>query len=459
MAGQRGKPRSRQRWGGGYDAESPIIEDSRRWGRVSGSAAKLDVGDRPTCNQTHSISMLIPRDGARLKQVEVYPRGDRVAGVAGGNDEPGERFVEPPFQCPDSTRQSQQLIIAPRCDNARLDAMAPTSTEIEGTSHAASLARSAREKLASALAELQAEGVPPDLVDNAAGVARAMGLLLQYEKSGKPNLTEAALGAVREALGTLQGLPTKHNAVERATGLVAASLGLIHSVGELAQLHGEAATSSRRPETPAPANSKRSPDDTDTVRLGRRARAAAEAARVAPVEPPAWLRDDAPANDQHVKPKPDKRPQNKKEKAAKRKRGSAEPKPQAEGSRQGGNSAAKRKKGDGNDVVEAALGAHSATNFYRGLSGGDVIESGGLFIATYEVRKIGDDISLIVSLPGGYEFHARGTVRWSRDIPRSASMNPDAPPGFGVKFTEIPEAARQLVERYVRNRDPLLHDD
>ena len=33
-------------------------------------------------------------------------------------------------------------------------------------------------------------------------------------------------------------------------------------------------------------------------------------------------------------------------------------------------------------AIEAALGAHSATNFYKGLSGGDIVASGGLFVAT-----------------------------------------------------------------------------
>jgi Tfp pilus assembly protein PilZ len=105
-------------------------------------------------------------------------------------------------------------------------------------------------------------------------------------------------------------------------------------------------------------------------------------------------------------------------------------------------------------VVEAALGAHSATNFYKGLSGNDVIDDGGVFIATYRIPRIGQEIWLRVSMPGGYEFDARAEVKWTREGGTS-----DAPPGFGAQFREISQEGRQLVYRYVRNREPLFHDD
>lgn len=107
-------------------------------------------------------------------------------------------------------------------------------------------------------------------------------------------------------------------------------------------------------------------------------------------------------------------------------------------------------------VVEAALGAHSATNFYKGLSGNDIVDHGGLFVQTYVLPKIGSPVRLRVSLPGGYEFEANAVVRWRRE---SSDAGNDAPPGFGAQFTHIMPEARQLVYRYVRNREPLFHDD
>jgi hypothetical protein len=105
-------------------------------------------------------------------------------------------------------------------------------------------------------------------------------------------------------------------------------------------------------------------------------------------------------------------------------------------------------------LVNADLGAHSPTNFYKGLSGNDIIDHGGLFVSTYILPKIGTPVRLKVSLPGGYEFEANCVVKWTRE-----DGGGDAPPGFGAQFTQITNEARQLVYRYVRNREPLFHDD
>ena len=106
--------------------------------------------------------------------------------------------------------------------------------------------------------------------------------------------------------------------------------------------------------------------------------------------------------------------------------------------------------------MEAELGAHSPSNFYKGLSGNDVVEHGGLFVSTYNIPPIGQALTLHVSMPGGYEFDALAVVRWTRDTVESGQ---GAPPGFGAQFTKITPEARQLVYRYVRNREPLFHDD
>ncbi len=107
--------------------------------------------------------------------------------------------------------------------------------------------------------------------------------------------------------------------------------------------------------------------------------------------------------------------------------------------------------------VEAALGAHSPTNFYKGLSGNDVIEAGGLFVATYQILPLDTRLLLKVTLPGGYEFEAQAVVRWTREGDNAGFDG--APPGFGAQFTDISAEGRQLVYRYVRNREPLFHDD
>ena len=108
----------------------------------------------------------------------------------------------------------------------------------------------------------------------------------------------------------------------------------------------------------------------------------------------------------------------------------------------------------GNVVVE--LGTHSVSNFYKGLGGNDVIEHGGLFVATYRIPKLGANVKLRVLLPGDLEFLATGVVQWIRD-PHSGGESSE--PGFGARFTQITPEGRQLVYRYTRNREPMFYDD
>ena len=80
-------------------------------------------------------------------------------------------------------------------------------------------------------------------------------------------------------------------------------------------------------------------------------------------------------------------------------------------------------------------------------------------IATYQIPPIGTNLVVHVSLPGGYEFEAQAIVRWTREAPNSGPSGQEAPPGFGAQFMNISPEGRQLVYRYVRNREPLFHDD
>ncbi|HEX8792452.1 MAG TPA: PilZ domain-containing protein [Polyangiaceae bacterium] len=102
------------------------------------------------------------------------------------------------------------------------------------------------------------------------------------------------------------------------------------------------------------------------------------------------------------------------------------------------------------------LGLQSASNFYRGLSGHDVVDGGGLFVATYDLPDPGVPVRLRIRMAGGYQFEVNGVVRWRREPGKSLD---DAPPGFGARITAIAPQARELVSRYVYNREPIFHDD
>ncbi len=292
----------------------------------------------------------------------------------------------------------------------------------------ATTAKNARESLARGLSALQSDpSVPPHIIDLATPIAQAMSALHQIERSNGAVISphaETALNNVRTALSSLQAQPIQHGAVAQAMEAVAGSLGLVHAINKLAS--GPTAPMQQPPvqqyAPPPPQQPQGFPSP------------AAQ-----PVQPmqqsPAIARDPfaAPARSPMAAT-------------------SAAPGAFAPGTPMSGRPPAPPHDG-ASQVIAADLGAHSPTNFYKGLSGNDIIDHGGLFVSTYMIPKIGSPVRLRVSLPGGYEFEANAVVQWARE------QGGDAPPGFGAKFTQITNEARQLVYRYVRNREPLFHDD
>jgi hypothetical protein len=285
-------------------------------------------------------------------------------------------------------------------------------------SDAVTLARTARESLARGLNALQADpNVPQRLLELAAPIAQAMGALHQIERSGGTQLAPnapTALAFLQTAVAELQAQPPQYPAVAVALEAVAAALGSVHTLARAA---------APPPAQPAPVpvqqrqapRPQTAPSPVAPAHAQQQAAPAPRAARAAAPQEPSPRQARAPQYaDPAVAPMAD------------------------------------------SSVATAELGAHSPTNFYKGLSGNDIIEHGGLFVSTYKLPKIGQPVRLKVSLPGGYEFEANAVVRWRREPSDSGDA---APPGFGAQFTEITPEARQLVYRYVRNREPLFHDD
>jgi hypothetical protein len=167
-------------------------------------------------------------------------------------------------------------------------------------------------------------------------------------------------------------------------------------------------------------------------------------------QPPAAAPQYAPPQQAYAPPAPQANPY-----AAAPQQAYAPPAQQGYGPPQGQPAPAGPAGGTG-EAVAAELGAHSPSNFYKGLSGNDIVDHGGLFVSTYKLPKLGSRVRLRVSMPGGYEFEANAIVKWMREANEAST---DAPPGFGAQFTDITAEARQLVYRYVRNREPMFHDD
>jgi uncharacterized protein (TIGR02266 family) len=336
-------------------------------------------------------------------------------------------------------------------------------------SDAATTAKSARESLARGLSALQSDpNVPPQLLDLAAPIAQAMGALHQIERSGGTQLVphaEIALNNVRTALGALQTQPSQHPAVVGAMEAVAGSLGLVHALAKMAQAPQAAPPQPQYQQPPPQAQYQQPPPQQYQQPPAQQYQQApqqqpggfppqqqgptafqrpSQDAFAGGGAPPQQFQQQPPQQ-QYQQPPPQQQYQ---------------PPPQQQQVRppnaQQANPFGATAVVSDQPVINADLGAHSPTNFYKGLSGNDIIDHGGLFVSTYKIPKIGTPVRLKVSLPGGYEFEANAVVRWSRE---QSDAGNDAPPGFGAQFTEITPEARQLVYRYVRNREPLFHDD
>jgi len=360
-------------------------------------------------------------------------------------------------------------------------------------------ARTARESLAKGLQALQTDpSVPAALVELAAPIAQAMGALHQIEKSNGTQMqphADLALNNTRGALAALQANPQGHPAVTAALEAVAASLGLVHQLTKMAQgpaaAPAQQAAPQQRQQSPSQPNfppgmmpGQQLPGQPVGPAPGQmQPQQMQQPRREAPSQPNFPAQQMAPQQ-QYQPPPQQMAPQQ--QQPQQQQRAGTQPVPQAfapppnqanpyaptqvaqavadpfasppqqqrQAPQQGPSPAHNAAPGAG-QLFNADLGAHSVTNFFKGLSGNDIIDHGGLFVSTYMVPKIGTPVRLKVSLPGGYEFEANAVVKWARE----AQDGSDAPPGFGAQFTQITPEARQLVYRYVRNREPLFHDD
>jgi hypothetical protein len=339
--------------------------------------------------------------------------------------------------------------------------------------------KSARESLARGLNALQGDpSVPPQLVELAAPIAQAMGALHQIERTQQlaPH-ADVALNHVRGALAQLQAQNANHPAVNQALEAVATSLSLVHTLSRMAS--GPTAAKPQQqppqqqhqapPQQQAYAQPPQQQPPVRTQAIPQKAPQQQQPPQQAYAQPP----QHAPSF-----PQGPQGPQGPGSGGGMVARDPFAPPPQQQQQQghPGGGHGAPLAAGmhaqpgiggsaspsmpvpappPGNlQIVNADLGAHSATNFYKGLAGNDIIDHGGLFVSTYILPKMGHQVRLKVSLPGGYEFEANAVVKWTRE-----DGGADAPPGFGAQFTQITPEARQLVYRYVRNREPIFHDD
>ena len=106
--------------------------------------------------------------------------------------------------------------------------------------------------------------------------------------------------------------------------------------------------------------------------------------------------------------------------------------------------------------LEVKVDLESDHNFYTGLT--QNISAGGLFIATHQLRRIGDYIKVKFFLPGSPNPVSVNTeVRWIRE--NSLLHRFDGSTGMGVRFIDLSEEASHVIKSFLESRDSLYYDD
>ncbi|WP_437905114.1 hypothetical protein WME95_43405 [Sorangium sp. So ce327] len=307
-------------------------------------------------------------------------------------------------------------------------------------------------------------------------IAQAMGIMHRIERSGGQALdgSEIALGHVRDVLNRLQRITAADPVVDVLMEHVASSLSKVNALsraqaaGASAQVRAPVAAAVPAPVAPAPvAVAAPAPVAPAPVAVAAPAPVAPVAvAAPAPFAPaPAAVAAPAPfapvpavavsAPLQHTLPSP-QQPRRAPAPATPAHPAASHPAADPRGAPPPQAMPQPVDHRTHAAVVDVELGALTPSNFYKGLAGNDVIEHGGIFVATYKIPPTGSVVTLRVRLPGNYEFTAQAAVRWTRE---AGGSRDSAEPGFGARITQISAEGRQLVSRFTRNREPLFYDD
>jgi uncharacterized protein (TIGR02266 family) len=122
--------------------------------------------------------------------------------------------------------------------------------------------------------------------------------------------------------------------------------------------------------------------------------------------------------------------------------------------------------GDAAAAVEASRREHgrfsvdldvtvtSEHNFYAGFV--ENMSVGGIFIATHQLKPVGERLSFSVHLPGSDEpIKGVGEVRWVRVYSEASNV----PPGMGIRFDPLDSESTQRIEAFLAQREPLFYDE
>lgn len=104
--------------------------------------------------------------------------------------------------------------------------------------------------------------------------------------------------------------------------------------------------------------------------------------------------------------------------------------------------------------VDLDVTVSSEHNFYAGFV--ENMSHGGLFIATHQLKPVGERLEFSVHLPDeGGPIRGLGEVRWVRVYSESSNV----PPGMGIRFLEVSDETNARIERFLAQREPMFYDD
>jgi uncharacterized protein (TIGR02266 family) len=97
------------------------------------------------------------------------------------------------------------------------------------------------------------------------------------------------------------------------------------------------------------------------------------------------------------------------------------------------------------------VNATSNHNFFTGFC--QDISEGGIFLATHDIRPVGELVDLQFSLPCGHTVRTAGIVRWQR----VCATEEGAWPGIGVEFLALSPEDLRAIQAFFAQREPLFH--
>ena len=327
-------------------------------------------------------------------------------------------------------------------------------------------ARQAREALGKALEALQQdEDVPEEVLGIIQNVAKSVGALFEAEyASTEPDgktCVKNALGTLSQTLALLQDVKSEHSGVQTATESIADVISILFPLtnkpsvrpGSASQHPESQRPASQHPASQRPASQRPASQRPVSQRPASQRPASQRPASQRPAsQRPASQRSSAsapPANRPLSSRPPSERPlsPSNRQLSGRPVSGAPAPIPTSMLPPPAPIPTGERR------PVEANLGATTQSNFYVGFSG--EIAHGGVFLATYEALPKDTSVSMLVTLPGGFEFECDGYVRFVRD---PMDFMSESEPGMGIQFEGLSDEARDLVLRFIRKRPPIFYD-